>query len=259
MKALFVAWQDPESRRWLPVGRLRFLSGHYEFRYTHGAINAQSTGNFRPFGRMTDLGGVYISDKLFPLFSNRVLPKSRPEYRKYLGWLGITESDHMDLEVLARTGGQRATDSLELFPMPEPDVAGNFSTYFFSRGIRHLSQESVRHVSELKPGDRLFLMRDIQNAHDEKALLMRTDDPVSLVGYCPRYFAGEFCRLIDEFGAARVRLTVDQVNIDAPSQLRLLCRLQAPWPVGFNPFAEGDFEPIQADTRDQGRDAALLG
>ena len=81
MKALFIAWQDSKTRSWSPVGRLTRESGLYHFVYTRGA---EKVSNFRPFGRMQDLHKVYQSKELFPIFANRILAKSRPEYQDYL-------------------------------------------------------------------------------------------------------------------------------------------------------------------------------
>lgn len=81
MKALYVTWQDPDTRQWYPVGRLIHKDGSYEFTYTRGA---KVSKKFVPFGRMLDLDVAYLSNELFPLFANRMLPKSRPEYSDYL-------------------------------------------------------------------------------------------------------------------------------------------------------------------------------
>lgn len=89
MKALFVAWQDPASRSWAPVGRLTREGEFYHFVYTRGATEVP---NFMPFGRMTDLDAEYVSTELFPLFANRVLSRTRPEYQDYLRWLGLSEA-----------------------------------------------------------------------------------------------------------------------------------------------------------------------
>jgi len=99
MKALFIAWQDPMLRTWAPVGRLTRKNGKYHFVYTQGAL---SLPNFTPFGRMTELDAEYVSVELFPLFANRVLPTNRPEYRDYMGWLGLSESGHDALDELGR-------------------------------------------------------------------------------------------------------------------------------------------------------------
>lgn len=241
MKALFIAWQEPSSRRWLPVGRLTREEGVYRFVYTRGAKDSQS---FTPFGRMRNLEKAYISDVLFPLFANRVLPKSRPEYQDYLRWLGLSNKDHDDLEVLARTGGLRATDTLEMFPCPEPTASNSYEVYFFSHGLRYLNPEDQKRSSLLKINEELFLMRDIQNRYDGMALLMRTNDPMSLVGYCPRYYSAEFIRLLEVVSTDQVRMTVERINSDAPSQLRLLCKLSAPWPANFLSCSRDEFTSL---------------
>lgn len=241
MKALFLAWQDPTSRRWLPVGRLTHENGVYRFVYTRGA---KATTNFTPFGQMLELDSAYISEALFPLFANRVLPKSRPEYQDYLRWLGLEQRQHDELDLLARSGGMRGTDTLEIIPCPERTTDNAYVVYFFSHGLRYLTPENQERVKSLEPGERLFLMRDIQNPHDSMALLMRTNDPMSLVGYCPRFYSAEFTRLIDSVGKDDVNLTVEQTNPDAPSQLRLLCKFSAPWPANFSPCSRDEFVPL---------------
>lgn len=241
MKALFVAYQDTASRNWAPVGRLTREGKQYHFVYTRGA---KELPGFVPFGRMTELDAVYVSEQLFPLFSNRVLPKSRPEYADYLRWLGLSETGHDTLDELARTGGLRATDTLELIPCPEPTASNSYEVFFFCRGLRHLSTESQQRASLLKSGDPLYLLKDLQNNHDEMALLLRTADPVMLVGYVPRYYSTEFTHLIELVGPNAVKVTVEKVNPDAPIQYRVLCKLSAPWPEQFTPCSEGLYEVL---------------
>lgn len=72
----------------------------------------------------------------------------------------------------------------------------NYEVCFFSRGLRHLNLENQARARNLKPGERLFLMRDLQNEHDAMALLLRTGDPIFLVGYAPRYYSEEFNQVI---------------------------------------------------------------
>lgn len=241
MKALFVAWQDPSTRRWIPVGRLTYGDGTYKFVYTRGA---KVSKYFTPFGRMGDLEAAYVSNVLFPLFANRLLPKSRPDYANYLRWLGLSEQAHNEIEVLSRSGGSRATDTLEMFPCPEPTADKHYEVYFFSHGLRHLIPQNQGRIGELQADEQLFLMRDIQNQHDAMALLLRTDDPISVVGYCPRYYSGEFSRLLESVSPDRVHVSVAQVNPDAPMQLRLLCKLSAPWPANFSPCSMDQFQPL---------------
>lgn len=241
MKALFIAWQDSGSRRWLPVGRLTRENGLYSFAYTQGA---KLSSEFKPFGMMKDLDVVYKSDKLFPIFANRVLAKNRPEYKDYLRWLGLSDVEHDDLEELSRTGGLRATDSLELFPCPLPTESNTYEAYFFSRGLRHLYPENLVRAQKLEVGELLYLMQDFQNDVDQMALLMRTCDPVTLVGYAPRYYSAEFTKLIQQLPRDQVRVTVEQVNSDSPIQYSVLCKLSSPWPSGFEPFSSSEFKTL---------------
>ena len=241
MKALFIAWQDAKSRRWAPVGRLTRENGVYRFVYTRGA---KEIPNFRPFGRMQDLHKIYHSKELFPIFANRVLAKNRPEYQDYMKWLGLSEAQYDELEELARTGGLRATDSLEIFPCPEPTEGRNYEVYFFCRGLRHQHEENRARAMQLEKGEQLFLMRDLQNPYDDMALLMRTSDPITLVGYAPRYYSAEFTQLIKSNGPDKVKVTVAQVNRDAPEQYRILCKLASPWPLSFSPCANEQFKAL---------------
>lgn len=243
MSTLFVAWQNPRNRVWAPVGRLSDEGGAYKFVYTRGALNAREDG-FRPFGRMTDLYAVYESDELFPLFANRTVQKSRPEYNDYMNWLGLSDLDHSVLDELSRTGGIRATDSLELFPCPEPTADRNYTVHFFARGIRYLHPENMRRALGMSSGERLFLMRDLQNQHDKKALLLRADQPVTLVGYVPRYYSAEFSELIRRDGGDDVVVNVERVNRSAPIQYLVLCTLTAPWPANFQPCSGAEFEAL---------------
>jgi len=239
VKSLFVAWQDASTQQWAPVGQLTRSDGLFRFVYTRGA---EKMSNFHPFGQMDNIHKAYTSTELFPLFANRVLAKNRPEYDQYLGWLGLSASNYDALEELALTGGFRATDSVEIFPCPEPTESKNYEVYFFCRGMQHLHAENHERARELKPGEQLFLMADVQNKMDDKALLMRTDDPVTLVGYAPRYYSAEFSQVLKANSSDQVEVTVDKVNRDAPLQYRVLCKLKSPWPVNFSLCAQGEFE-----------------
>lgn len=242
MKAIFVAIQNEQTRAWTPVGRLTKDAGEYIFEYTKGA---EKVSGFQTFGRMKDLHVRYVSPTLFPLFANRRLPKSRPEYAEYLDWLGLTPESGSDLEELGRTNGRRATDGIELIPCPEADADGLCELFFFSRGIRHAAAGGGDRVAALKPGEKLYLCRDVQNSFDEAALILRTDDPVAFVGYLPAYFTQAFSSLIDSCGPECLRVVVEKVNSSAPTHYRLLCRLTSVWPKGFEPFSGEDFQPLE--------------
>jgi hypothetical protein len=242
-KALFVALQDPATRRWSPVGRLSRNEDVYEFLYTNGA---KEIAGFVPFDRMSDLSKAYYSKDLFPIFSNRVLPKTRPEHREYLAWLGLNEQSNDEFLELQRTAGARATDNIELIPYPEPNQEGKFEAYFFARGLSHMPAWSQVRAHELTAGDRLFLMGDLQNEFDQAALLMRTGDPISVVGYVPKYYSTDLREILSSRGASAVAVTVERVNKDAPMQYRVLCKALADWPSEYTPCAAESFAPYSA-------------
>lgn len=224
MKRLYVAWQNEDNREWIPVAMLTENDNGYALRYTRGAKRCK---NFSGLGRMLELDKEYVSHELFPFFANRMISKSRPEYKNYLRWLGLTDLTGDPMTVLAATGGLRATDSFELIPPPRKD-GDRLRLNFFSRGLRHMPSSSLNTVASLNKGAQLYLLRDLQNSHDEFALLLRTEDPKVLVGYVPRYYCPGLVRLLKDF-PQEVVVEVQQVNPDAPLDMRLLCSLNAPW------------------------------
>nr|VFK07833.1 MAG: HIRAN domain-containing protein [Candidatus Kentron sp. LPFa] len=238
MKALYLAWQDPQTRRWYTVGRLGRENGHYLFCYTRGALVPPGFGYL---GRMRDKYQAYHSDKLFPLFANRLLNTSRPEYPDYLAWMGMDDTAS-ELELLGRSGGHRATDQLCVYPEVEPDEQGRMALYFFSHGVRYLSDNEQETLSRLKPGEALQLTPEEDNPHDPHALLLETVESVRL-GYCPRYLNQDL-QLIQQ--QAALRLTVEKINLDAPLQFRLLCKAVFVSPQGFDLYAKEEHQPLAA-------------
>lgn len=254
MKVLYLAWQDPHSREWYPVGKLSFDGGVYRFVYTRGAILSE---NFIPFGSMRNLHEVYKSPNLFPLFANRLLSKKRPEYGDFLRWLDVRDAEADPLMLLARTEGVRATDSLTVFPCPETDSEGRYVVHFFSHGLRYLPEGGRHRICKLCPSERLYLMPDPQNTHDRYAIALRTDDPVTIVGYCPRYISRDFLEVL-ESNPASVDVRVKRVNADAPIQLRLLCILSAEWPNNFKPCTSDYYQELGPDAKKVPSQPALI-
>jgi len=245
---LFLAWQDPTRRRWLPIGRLTSNGRRYAFVYTRGALEAQNDAGFEPLSAFPVLDRVYTSSELFPLFTNRLVPRSRPEYTDYLRWLNVPPSEDDPVLILARSGGERITDTLEVFPCPERTSSAKYTITFLVHGIRHLPDDAIARVSNLEPGERLLMVKDFQNPVDTMALALRTAEKyerdVHLVGYCPRYLRSDFGRLIDS-QESEIKVVVERVNAPpAPIQFRLLCRLEGQWPEGFEPFSSPDYAPI---------------
>jgi len=218
----YLAWQSPSSKDWHVVGLLEEFNSGYTFRYTKGATIAP---HFTAFTGMNDLNKTYKSESLFPLFQNRLLSSKRPEYPKFLKWLKLSEGDVTPVNVLARSGALRGTDKLQMFKKIEVDQDGSFKHYFFVHGLSYLQPSASIRVSNLKPEEKLFLCMDCQNSHDENALLIRSEDPLEVVGYCPRYLAKELNNLLRNNNQS-VKLYVEALTNDAPLNYRLMCRLE---------------------------------
>ncbi len=239
MTALYVAWhtQTPPPV-WGPVGRLDFQGGLFRFCYTRGAKTLQG---FKPFSGMPDLNQVYHSTTLFPLFANRLLPESRPEYRDYLTWSGFSPEETPEpLVVLGRTEGMKQTDAVEVFPCPAPTLTGQYVNYFFAHGVRYHLPNAQEVLEQLAVGDKLSLRPQPQNPKDRNAIAIFSHD--TPLGYIPRYLATDAGHLLRECDARDVKLFVERVNPAAPMQQRLLCRLDACWPADFNPCSGPEFE-----------------
>ena len=245
MNSLFVAWRgnDPEEG-WGPVGRLEWADGVYRFCYTHGA---QLLPGFGPFSGMRDLDQVYESRELFPLFANRLLSRSRPEYEAYLRWSGFDPASQPDpIAILGVTEGRRETDSVEVFPCPIPDSDGNYQSKFFLHGVRWLSPSGSARLAHLEPHEQLRPLPDGDNEYDSHAMGLHTVRNPERIGYVPRYLAQDVDTLL-RHDPASVRVLVERVNPDAPLRQRVLCSMRARWPQGFVPCHGVAFEPIPTD------------
>ena len=243
MKTLFVAWQDPISRSWFPIGRLTFDGQRYQFLYIKGAIEAQKCG-FPGVWSLRDFYQVYESTELPPLFANRVMGKSRPDYPDFIRDLNLNIDDPkpQEIAILSRTGGQRVHDHFEVFPLPEPDN-GIYRIHFFVRGIRYLSPQHQERIAKLAPSDKLRIVHDVQNPYDPQALLLLTEDFFP-VGYCPRYLLHDNFDLLRQ-EPQQVEIVVERVNPPpTATQLRLLCHLTAPWHSDFRPFVSEMYQPL---------------
>ncbi len=243
IETLYIAWQDPETRLWHTVGQLSREKELYRFAYTKGAL---ASPRFTYLGRMMDLQENYYSRELFPLFANRILNSSRTEYPDYVRWLAMnpdTENDPMQL--LARSGGERATDELYIYAQPEINDQGDMELFFLSNGLRYLDETSLKRILQLKSGDHLTLKEENDNYRDRFALRLETDDLIK-VGHCPRYLNKDLRRVLEE---TDVFLTVERLNHNAPIQFRLLCKAVFKFPQGRNLFENEECQLLDREKR----------
>jgi hypothetical protein len=241
MKALFVAWRSDEQAGWGPIGRLEYDGRQYRFCYVKGA---RTLPGFRPFPGMENVEEIYESQDLFPLFANRLLSKARREYDDFLQWGGFDPDNPPDpIAILGVTEGIRQTDAIEVFPCPAPDVEGCYLSKFFLHGIRWMTPDAIERINDLQPDELLTVEPDTHNPADQNAVGVFTHDGAK-IGYVPRYFAHDVHRLLTGCGDEFLEIVVERVNSDAPMQHRVLCRIRACWPDGFEPCSGDAFMPI---------------
>jgi hypothetical protein len=218
---VYLAWQAPETRDWHVVGALIEHVDKYVFHYTQGATRAHK---FSPFSGMEDLSKSYISKELFPLFHNRLLSQRRPEYPNFIKWLGLSPTEATPANILARSGGTRGTDHLQVFKRIEVDSEGAFKHFFFLHGLGYLSSSVHERIDSLEQGEELALCLDNQNTYDPSAVIVRAKSPAEIIGYCPRYLAKDVRKLLEE--PCTLKASIETISKDAPKNYRVMCKIE---------------------------------
>ena len=240
---LFLAWQDYESRVWFPIGRLTFDGAKYQFVYIKGAKNAEQQCGFQPLISFPQWDKVYYSNHLFPIFANRLMSRSRPEYKNFVERLNVPLDKDDPMVLLARSEGRRETDSLTVFPYPELDEEGKYELHFFAHGLRYLPKSAIARIEQFQVGDKLWLAHELQNEYDAKALTLNTQDHY-IVGYCPRYLLSNVLNVLME-SPQSVDVRVDRINRSpTPLRFRLLCKMTCSVLNEIQPFSQEEYQTI---------------
>jgi hypothetical protein len=240
IRRLAVTWQHPVRRSVHPVGLLEYDGASYRFRYIRNVEHVVDLDHLLGF---PDRCRNYSAEHLFPLFAQRVMDPRRPDYDRYLTALSLN-GQASPWEQLARSGGRRAGDTIQLFPEPTVDEHGWTTCLFLAHGIRHIAAEDDQveaALAALAPGTPLRLVDEPDNVANNRAVLVSTIDGRRL-GYVPDF-------LLDHLAAVRGGgdATVRVVHVngpEAPWHLRLLCRLDGrAWP-GYVPFDGPEWTPL---------------
>jgi len=228
---LAVTWQHPLTRRATAVGLLTHVDSTYRFCYLRSAGTVEG---FQPFLGFPDLGRRYAAAALFPLFAQRVMRPSRPDFDRYRGALGL-DVDSSDWSMLGRSQGQREGDAIRVFPEPDVDEAGVTSSTFFVSGLGDRMRQDPRvepALVRLVVGNRLRLLDERAIAEDTRALV------VERTGVALAWVPGLLLSHVDTIrsrGAPEVSV-VDTNGPDVPPAYRLLVMLRGTAPVGYRPF-----------------------
>ena len=109
----------------------------------------------------------------------------------------------------------------------------------------------VELVARLSEGQSLAIVDDPDNPVNGRALLLAGDDQEQ-IGWVPDYLVEHFHDLRDLNGA-NPAVRVEHINgPDVAPHMRVLCRVTAPWPDGYQPFSSIEVQPIVtlSDDRD---------
>jgi hypothetical protein len=246
MKSVYMAWQahDP-SRAWFPIGRLDFDEERkqYEFAYTRGASLASAKG-FSPLVAFPSLQERYVSQELFPIFQNRLLKVGRPEFAEFLHSLAIDSSTPDPIELLAASGGERKTDSLQIFPKIELTADRKFSTRFFVHGSRYLSEDSQAKLDSLKTGDALRVCLEFANPVGGFALQLQTED-YKVIGWCPRFLVNDLLSGLATQQCTFAAKVYQHNSVKTPAERRVLVELAGCFPPDFEPMQSEEYKPYR--------------
>ena len=245
IQTLFVAWQDrARTRQWFPIGRLDadLDLPDYRFRYTCGAERAQLVAGFPFLLDFPDSRREYQATELFPLFKNRVISPTRPDFSEYLQNLDLSvEAD--PIEILTIDGGYRTTDSFEVFPKLAKRDDGSLVLRFFLHGSRYVSDAAQQRCNSLIPGDELNIAVELTNPRTSLAVQIQTDD-YHMIGWVPDYLARDLATML---GVASGGYTAHVVKVNpqpVPPRHRVLIEMRGPWDEEREPMSSKDFEPL---------------
>ncbi len=165
---------------------------------------------------------------------------NRRGFDEYLRSLDLERPD--PIEILSITGGERQTDSFEVFPKIERQLDGTFCCRFFLHGLRHLSDVGQTRLTQLPPGEPLGVSIELTNPKTGLAIQLTTQD-YGFIGWTPRYLVQDLLQVIAR--APQVGAKVVRVNaLGVPANRRVLVELTGVFPEGFQPMAGEAFQPI---------------
>jgi len=249
VRSLFIAWQDPESRRIFPVARLtRRRSGQYELRYI-AAVRAAVQHGFTGLPGFEDLESVHVSAELPAIFQRRPASRRRPPSeppgvpsRELSGEL----LDATPITLFVRRPPGDALERLEAFAPPLRAPDGRRWGVFEARGVGRV-QESAEVLEALTQHERVLLQAERENPYNPRALLITRRDGTRL-GYVPDYLANELAAV----GGRPEQLELEVIEArrvtfaPAPRIYRVLCRYTCSAELGRVLFTSESYRSLSA-------------
>ncbi|HEX2688964.1 MAG TPA: HIRAN domain-containing protein [Kofleriaceae bacterium] len=194
---LFVIWSAPSDGGRHIVGHLtrQRMDSTFYFWYEADLSAAVAKGfTFLPaFPEHRRIDVPYEARYLFATFADRIPSSQRTDAGRMLESWGVKHPDDQ-FEALAKSGGLRATDRIELAeyrPVDDPLIE---PLEFRVAGMKHVPSDSR---SALVVGATLKFERERSNPHDPYATIVaRTADGMR-AGYVPRQYSAMIANLLD--------------------------------------------------------------
>jgi hypothetical protein len=221
--ALFLGCQV-NADLWVPVKKMIWINDKYQTGYVGGVKDLIAAGSvWRHYFRPQDFKQVKITRDVHCDYASR-MPLDRPEEMPYnLPHLGLPADLADPIAYVARSGGYRETEDLDVFPEVEVDSDGCYRFYFLLRKLHFVNQSAIDLV---EIGDEIITQK-------WNAIHQSTGQPMGIV---PGYI-----RALTLTHREQVRIEVHQVNHIELPQVKLLCSLTCK---GFIPFTSIDYLPL---------------
>ncbi|TSD58677.1 hypothetical protein [Aeromicrobium piscarium] len=250
-RRLLVLWQHPD-RTIYPIGQLTFDGELYGFDYS---VAATRIDGFRPLPGLPDLLEHRESPRLFSVFEQRVMARTRPDFATYARGMGLEPEDATPWEQITASGGRRAGDTLQLMEIPYV-ADGRVHAHFLVSGARHVegsgrsivledrtvtSDEHVyrRVMASLREHERpaVELVAEHHNSKDPHACVVMSEGVV--LGWVPRFLARGVRELL-QHGPVTARAT-RVGSVEGLPHTRLVLMLDHPAPYGFSFDPDGEW------------------
>jgi hypothetical protein len=194
---LFVIWGALSDRGRHVVGHLARdrVGGPYRFWYEAdlSAAFAQGFVLLPTFPELRTEISPYEARYLFGTFADRIPSPHRPDRDSVVATWGVEHPDDQ-FELLAKSGGLRATDRIELAEYRAPDDHLAVPLEFRVAGAKYVPTE-LR--ARLAAGDTLRFEREPMNKADPAATIVATTRDGKRAGYVPRQYSRVVARLLD--------------------------------------------------------------
>jgi hypothetical protein len=210
---------------WVPVKKMIWVNGKYRTGYVGGVKDLIAAGSvWRHYFRPQDFDRVKVTRDIHCDYAPR-MPLDRPQEMLHnLPLLGLSADLSDPIAYVARSGGYRETDDLDVFPEIAADPDGCYRFHFLLRKL-HAIESAV--IDAVAIGDKIV-------TQDWNAIHQSTGQQIGIV---PGYIRA----LIAQY-SPYINLKIEKINQVSRLQQRLLCSATCQ---GFTPFTTSKYLPLE--------------